>query len=138
MRIFIFMVVFIGLLLGLEGLKYLFRRGYYRNPLVETMENKGETADSGCVALDKSALESVAKNTKRINTLRETISKMNLKELKTKIESVNNLIDANTDDLKEIADESRKSANQSINMNVKGGGDVYDEDGKLIYKEKQK
>lgn len=135
MRIFIFMVVFIGLLLGLEVLKYLFRRGYYRNPLVETMENKDETADSDCVALDKSALESVTKNTKHINTLRETISKMNLKELKTKIEGVNNLIDANTDDLKEIADESRKSANQSINMNVKGGGDVYDEDGKLIYKE---
>lgn len=135
MRILVFMVVFIGLLSVLEVLKYLFRRGYYRNPLVETMENKDETADSDCVALDKSALESVTKNTKHINTLRETISKMNLKELKTKIEGVNNLIDANTDDLKEIADESRKSANQSINMNVKGGGDVYDEDGKLIYKE---
>lgn len=117
------------------GIMYFLNNLFYR-PIIETFEEESNFNSSNC-NLDKTTVSSIEKNTNNINTLREDITKLNIKELKTQIDSVDNLINSNTDSLKEIVDQSRERSNEDINMDVRSDGNVYDENGKPLYEEKK-
>lgn len=119
----------------LLGIMYFLNNLFYR-PIIETFEEESNFNSSNC-NLDKTTVSSIEKNTNNINTLREDITKLNIKELKTQIDSVDNLINSNTDSLKEIVDQSRERSNEDINMDVRSDGNVYDENGKPLYEEKK-
>lgn len=103
--------------------------------VIETMENNEAGSGENCDTLDKKSIQTIDETTKEINTVRERLNAINIKELNAKIDSVDTLIKNNTDDLKDIIDQNRTSSNEDIGMDVKEDGSVYDENGKLIYQE---
>lgn len=127
-KYFFYFLLLLGIMCFLNNL-------FYR-PIIETFEEESNFNSSNC-NLDKTAVSSIEKNTNNINMLREDITKLNIKELKTQIDSVDNLINSNTDSLKEIVDQSRERSNEDINMDVRSDGNVYDENGKPLYEEEK-
>lgn len=119
-RNYFFIFLFACLLLSLWYLE--------RGTLMEPLENR-KTDKNDCT------LKAIDENTKDINTLREQIKGLDLKPVEKRIQQVNDLISANTDALKDVAKQSQQGANQSINMDVREDGNVYDENGKPIYEE---
>lgn len=103
--------------------------------VIEPMENNEAGSGTTCDTLDKKSIQTIDETTKEINTVRERLNAINIKELNAKIDSVDTLIKNNTDDLKDIIDQNRTSSNEDIGMDVKEDGSVYDENGKLIYQE---
>lgn len=118
------LIILSGLLLVIE-----LSRLFMGEKVIEHMDNN----DKNCDGLDERTIQTIDDNTKEINTLRERINAINIKELNDKINSVDVLIKNNTDDLKDIIDQNRTSSNDDIGMDVKEDGSVYDENGKLIY-----
>jgi hypothetical protein len=123
----LFIIIFLLMLGGL----YV----YNLNNVVKVIEYMDNNTDD-CSGIDQRALKTIHKNTKDINKLREHLDKININDIQLKIDNVDSLIKNNTDSLKGIIDQHRSNASDNLNMDVKGDGSVYDEDGKLLYQEK--
>jgi hypothetical protein len=123
----LFIIIFLLMLGGL----YVYNLNT-TNKVIEYMDNNADD----CSGIDQRALKTIHENTKDINTLREHLDKININDIQLKIDNVDSLIKNNTDSLKGIIDQHRSNASDNLNMDVKGDGSVYDEDGKLLYQEK--
>lgn len=108
---------------------------FIREKVIEPMENNEAVSKTNCDTLDAMSIQTINETTKNINTVRERLNAINIKELNTKLDSVDTLIKNNTADLKDIIDQHRTSSNDTIGMDVKEDGSVYDENGKLIHPE---
>lgn len=125
-------LIFIVIFLLSLGCLYVYYNLNTENKVIEYMDNN----DDDCSGIDKRALKTIHENTKDINKLREHLDKINIDNIQLKINNVDTLIKNNTDSLKGIIDQHRSNASDNLNMDVRGDGSVYDEDGKVIYQEK--
>lgn len=111
-------------------------------PNKEAMENTNNTDTNKCCdnLIDNKTLGTIQENTKNINELRTMMKNIDpdaLLNINNRINSLDELIDNNDSDLKDISQQKMDNINSMLGVNIQSDGSIYGVDGKPIYKEKQ-
>jgi uncharacterized protein YoxC len=109
-------------------------------PMIEiepmTDNNTNKCCDN---SIDTDTVTTIDENTKNINDLRTLIQNINtdaLLGINKRIQTLNESIENNVSDLKDITQQKMDNINSTLGLNIQSDGSVYDLNGKPIYEEK--
>jgi len=84
---------------------------------------------------NQTVLDTIHQTSNGIDLLREQLNNYNIKPIRKRLLKIQQSINNNTEELKAIASQAMDDTNASINLDVRGDGNVYDLDGNPLYSE---